>query len=229
MFRDGDLGRLLFLIQRTSNNSVSVLGSPKQPVLEVNMTIQEQVGFIQKPNVIQEFMVIVDNLWKWQVATLFSMSAWVSWFLIQRIKILRSLIRMRRTVIPSFCSSILLEPSRLPLEPWLHSWLFELLSDAYMVSYLLPYDLHKCNVTHSSWPIWKSDSCLEICWNWTSFSLLFEQSWKTSFRFMSSHRKSSAPSFKASFCYSWWNILKYQLFSNNNLIGERDYHQQWRF
>ena len=31
---------------------------------------------------------------------------------------------------------------------------------------LLPYDLHKCHEFQTSWPTWKSDSCLEICWSW---------------------------------------------------------------
>ena len=39
-----------------------------------------------------------------------------------------------------------------------------------MMRNLLPYDLR------SSWPTWKSDSCLEMYWNWTSFCKMLEQS-----------------------------------------------------
>lgn len=43
----------------------------------------------------------------------------------------------------------------------------------------LAYDLHKWHEPQRSWPTWKSDSCLEMCWNRTSFCILLEQFWKT--------------------------------------------------
>ena len=45
-------------MQRSSNNSARVLAFPKHPVLGVNMTIQEEMGFFRKPDIIQEFFVI---------------------------------------------------------------------------------------------------------------------------------------------------------------------------
>ena len=35
---------------------------PTKTVLRVNMTIQEEMGFIRKPDIISEFIVIVDLL-----------------------------------------------------------------------------------------------------------------------------------------------------------------------
>ena len=71
---------------------------------------------------------------------------------------------------------------RMTLEPWWHCREFESLLEAQRAMSLLPYDLHKCHKFQTSWPTWKSDSCLEICWSWTSFWTLLEQSGKTSFR-----------------------------------------------
>ena len=47
-----------FWMQRVSNNCKGSRFSPKYPVLGVNMTIQEEVGFIRKPDIIREFLVI---------------------------------------------------------------------------------------------------------------------------------------------------------------------------
>ena len=50
-------------MHRAPNDYVRVFISPKHPVLGVNVTIQEEVGFIRKLDIIQEF-VIVDLLQK---------------------------------------------------------------------------------------------------------------------------------------------------------------------
>ena len=46
-------------------------------------------------------------------------------------------------------------------------------SEVLIVRNSLLCDLHKCHEFQSSWPIWKSDSCLGMCWNWTSFLCIF--------------------------------------------------------
>ena len=61
-----------------------------------------------------------------------------------------------------------------PNLPGWHSWVFGWLSKAHMVRIQLLYDLHKCHKLQSVWPTWKSDPCLEMCWNWTSFCILLE-------------------------------------------------------
>ena len=73
----------------------------------------------------------------------------------------------------------------------------------------LSHDLHKCYESQSSWSTWKSYSCLEMCWNGTSFSIMLELSWKTLFPNMSSHKRSSAPSSKKLFRSAWLNISKW--------------------
>ena len=45
---------------KASNDSMRVLASPKHSVLGLNITVQKQVGLIRKPDIIQEFLVIVD-------------------------------------------------------------------------------------------------------------------------------------------------------------------------
>ena len=56
MLWDGDSFWAPFWMQRMSDNSVRFFVDPIHPVLGVNMTIQEEVGFIQKPDIIQELM-----------------------------------------------------------------------------------------------------------------------------------------------------------------------------
>ena len=60
-----------------------ILVSPKHPILGVNMAIQEDVGFIQKPDInpnSSSSLIFCKNYW--HMATLFSASVWVSWCLI---------------------------------------------------------------------------------------------------------------------------------------------------
>ena len=97
----------------------------------------------------------------------------------------------RLQILDSFITKIWTNSGQLNLEPWWYPWVFRLLSKAKMMRKLLLYDLHKCYELQSSSSIWKSDSCLEICWNWTFFLYLTKQSWKTYFHNLSSHKKIS--------------------------------------
>ena len=67
-----------------------------------------------------------------------------------------------------------------------HAHILKMLSKVQMVRNPLLYDLYKCHELQSFWPNWKSDSCLEMCLNWTSFCILLEHSWKDYFCNMSS-------------------------------------------
>ena len=73
-----------------------------------------------------------------------------------------------------------------------------LLIDGSVEGQYIIYDLYKCY--ELQWPTWKSDSCLEICWNWTSFCTLLEQCWKSRFCNMDSYKRSVSSS-KACFCH----------------------------
>ena len=60
ILKNGPMVPCFSLMQNASYDSVRVLASLKYPVLRVNMTIQEEVGFIRKPDIIQEFLVIAN-------------------------------------------------------------------------------------------------------------------------------------------------------------------------
>ena len=145
---------------------------------------------------------------KWSIGTILwdgSSHHAVFWLLRASNDSMRVLASRKHPVLGFSIAKIWMDSDRLTLELWWYSWMFGLFSEIQMVKNPLLYNLHKCHELLSSWSTSKFESCLEICWNWTSFFILLEQFWKN---LVSSHERFSASSSKAWFGYIWLNISK---------------------
>ena len=161
--------------------------SPKHSNLCPNITIQEDVGFLRKPEMIQESLSIVDILWK-LVAHCYAIFHIGQGHLVLdvdlvvvKFEILNQNKLNRRYREFKFLAPPSQRPGRI-LVDWL-------INPSDILRYLIvigdPVGEKPVALRFSQMP-WTlmfltnlQISCLEICWNWTSFCILFEQSWET--------------------------------------------------
>ena len=178
VFPDGDPCSAIFLMQRASNDSVWVLVSPKDAILRVHTTNQENVDFIQKPDILKKFLVVVDLSRK-------SLTHSYAFYHISLAQLVLGLDpmgikferfnqkalnrRYRFQVLRCFVAKILTDSVRLTFKPKWDSWVFRFLSEAKIGRKPLSDDIHTCYELQKSGLTWKYDSCLGIFWNWSEF------------------------------------------------------------